>query len=76
MTHKLTFNELVAESQYLLKLQSSKITTIPVLSQLNALVRCHVVTRHVLESPKCDKYVWRPGSARTRLEASALRQTP
>jgi len=29
MTHELTFNKLVAESQYLLKLQSSKITKIP-----------------------------------------------
>jgi len=29
----------------------------PVLSQLNALVRCHVV--------ECDKCVWRRGSAQT-----------
>ena len=29
MTRELTFNELVAESQYLLKLQSGKITKIP-----------------------------------------------
>jgi len=29
MTHELTFNELVAESQYLLKLQRGKITEIP-----------------------------------------------
>jgi len=44
MTRELTFNELVVESQYLLKLQSDEITKIPVLSQLNALVRCHVVS--------------------------------
>ena len=29
MTHELTFDELVIESQYLLKLQSGKITKIP-----------------------------------------------
>jgi len=40
--HELTFNELVVESQCLLKLQIDKITKkYPVLSQLNALVRCH-----------------------------------
>jgi len=62
MTHELTFNELVVESQHLLKLQSIKITKkYPVLSQLNALVRCHVV-----ESSKGGKCVWRPGSDRTR----------
>jgi len=45
MTHELTFNELVVESQYLLKLQSDKITKkYSVLSQLNALVRCYVVS--------------------------------
>ena len=42
MTHELTFNELVVESQHLLKLQSDKnYFKKPVLSQLNALVRCH-----------------------------------
>jgi len=29
MTHEMTFNELLVESQYLLKLQSGKITKIP-----------------------------------------------
>ena len=42
MMHELTFSDLVVESQYLLKLQSHKITKkYCVLSQLNALVRCH-----------------------------------
>ena len=68
--------ELVVESQYLLKLQSGKITKKPVLSQLNALVRCDVVTRRVFESPKCDKCVWRPGSAGHAGGALALPKNP
>ena len=44
MTRELTFNELAVESQYLLKLQSVKVTKIPRLITANALVRCHVVS--------------------------------
>jgi len=76
MMHELTINELVVERQYLLKLQSEKIQKCPVLSQLNALVRCHVVTRRVFESPKCDKCVWRPGSARTSWESLSAPPNP
>jgi len=46
MTHELTFNVLIVESQYMLKFQSGKkLQKYPVLSQLNALVRCHVVSQ-------------------------------
>ena len=41
MTHELTFNELVVESQKIAKWQNYENT--PVLSQLNAVARCHVV---------------------------------
>ena len=57
VTHELTFNELVVESQYLFKMQSGKITKIPGLPQLSALVGCYVVTKRVFESSKCDKCV-------------------
>jgi len=40
-THELTFDELVVESQYLLTLQSGKITKVPRLVTAN---RCHVVS--------------------------------
>ena len=44
MTHELTFNELIVESQYLLKLKSSKITKIPCLVTAKWLVPRHVVS--------------------------------
>ena len=66
-THELiTFSELVVESQYLLKLQSDKITRkYRVLTQLNALVRCHVVSHQThFRETNSDECVWRSGSAR------------
>jgi len=46
----------------------AKLQKYRVLSQLNALVRCNVVSQYkrVFESPKIDKCVWRPGSAQIR----------
>ena len=81
MTHELTFIELVVESQYLLKLQSGKTTKkYPFLSHLNALVRCHSRCHYIdafsRAQLKCDKCVWRPGSARTSWEASVLPRPP
>jgi len=70
-THELAFSDLVVEIQCLLKLQSGKISKIPRLVKLNALVRCHVV-----ESPKCDKCVRRPGTAWTRWGSFSAPQTP
>ena len=74
MMHELTINELVVERQYLLKLQSEKIQKCPVLSQLNALVRCHVVTRRVFESPNCDKCVWRRSKRKERKGEGRVRR--
>jgi len=58
MTHELTSNEIIgcrkSVSVEIAKWQNYKKT---VLSQLNAHVRCLVVTRRVFESTKCDKII-------------------
>ena len=43
----------------------------PVLSQLNAVVRCHVVTGRVVESPKCDQCVCWLGELQRSLRPSS-----
>ena len=70
MTHELSLNELLVESQYLLKLQSSKITKIPRF----VTAKC---TRQTSCSQSLDVFsrVTNAFGGRTRWGASALPQT-
>ena len=75
ITRELTFNELVVESQYLLKLQSGKITLIPrLLTNKCQISRCQSLDAFS-RAQRVTICVWRPGSVRTHWESLRAPQT-